>query len=130
MSPFTLPGEITADASHHPVLDSPPKPVLFIPIPSSFTRRGSHHDVLPSPHYDRLLPAPLPNGSSPFGDLISPYTANAYSVSLPTQKVIIWGPALPDFDEITAKIAKTGKEIRQKDQARTAEDLAKLAATA
>jgi copper chaperone len=52
-----------------------------------------------------------------------PHAANAFSVSLGTQKVIIWGPKLPEFEDITAKIAKTGKEIRSKE---VAPDTAKL----
>lgn len=51
---------------------------------------------------------------------------NAYSVSLDTQKVIIWGPSLPPFEDITSKIAKTGKEIRKKDQAFTQQELQEL----
>ncbi|GHJ85043.1 hypothetical protein NliqN6_1445 [Naganishia liquefaciens] len=38
---------------------------------------------------------------------------NEYSVSLQDQTVFVWGPAasLPPFDDVKAKIAKTGKEI-------------------
>lgn len=36
---------------------------------------------------------------------------NQFIVSLPSKQVLIWGPNLPDFDEITAKIKKTGKEV-------------------
>ena len=42
--------------------------------------------------------------------------ANAFSVSLPTQKVVVWGPDLPPFDDITGKIAKTGKAIQEKEE--------------
>ncbi|KAK1920590.1 hypothetical protein DB88DRAFT_469549 [Papiliotrema laurentii] len=40
---------------------------------------------------------------------------NRFSVSLDAQQAIIWGPDLPPFEEITVKIAKTGKEIRSKE---------------
>lgn len=40
--------------------------------------------------------------------------ANSYQVSLPTQQVLVWGPSLPTFDEVTEKIAKTGKKIVDK----------------
>ncbi|WWC73480.1 uncharacterized protein I206_107450 [Kwoniella pini CBS 10737] len=36
---------------------------------------------------------------------------NAYHISLPTQTVLVWGPNLPSFEEITQKISKTGKTI-------------------
>ncbi|KAL7420755.1 Cytosolic copper metallochaperone [Cryptotrichosporon argae] len=39
---------------------------------------------------------------------------NAFHVSLATQRVVVWGPALPPFDDLTAKIAKTGKEVLDK----------------
>ncbi|OCF37086.1 copper chaperone [Kwoniella heveanensis BCC8398] len=40
---------------------------------------------------------------------------NAYHISLPTQRVLVWGPSLPPFETITEKIAKTGKEIQSKE---------------
>lgn len=43
-------------------------------------------------------------------------TANGYTVSLPTQRVVVYGPSLPPFETITEKIAKTGKEILSKEQ--------------
>ncbi|KAK6908931.1 copper chaperone [Kwoniella mangroviensis CBS 10435] len=48
---------------------------------------------------------------------------NAYHISLPSQTVLIWGPSLPPFDEITAKIAKTGKAINSQE---VVEDATKL----
>ncbi|KAJ9106570.1 hypothetical protein QFC20_004062 [Naganishia adeliensis] len=36
---------------------------------------------------------------------------NEYAVSLEKQTALVWGPSLPPFDEVKAKIAKTGKEI-------------------
>ncbi|KAI5452901.1 Cytosolic copper metallochaperone [Naganishia albida] len=36
---------------------------------------------------------------------------NEYSVSLEDQTAYVWGPDLPKFDDVRAKIAKTGKEI-------------------
>ena len=50
--------------------------------------------------------------------------ANAYSVSLPHQRVLVWGPSLPPFETVTEKIAKTGNEILAKE---IVEDQAKLA---
>ncbi|KLT38269.1 hypothetical protein CC85DRAFT_306126, partial [Cutaneotrichosporon oleaginosum] len=41
---------------------------------------------------------------------------NAYTVSLPTQRVVVYGPSLPPFDTVTEKIAKTGKEILSKEE--------------
>lgn len=41
-------------------------------------------------------------------------TANEYSVSLEKQTALVWGPSLPSFDEVKAKIAKTGKEVRSR----------------
>ncbi|CAD6569887.1 MAG: Cytosolic copper metallochaperone [Tremellales sp. Tagirdzhanova-0007] len=52
-------------------------------------------------------------------------TPNAYTVSLPHQRVLVWGPSLPPFETITEKIAKTGKEILGKE---VVQDQAKLAA--
>lgn len=40
--------------------------------------------------------------------------ANAFTVSLPQQQVLVWGPELPSFDDVTEKIAKTGKKITDK----------------
>jgi copper chaperone len=34
-------------------------------------------------------------------------------VSLKSQRALVWGPSLPPFDDVTAKIAKTGKEMRE-----------------
>ncbi|ORX37941.1 putative copper chaperone [Kockovaella imperatae] len=51
---------------------------------------------------------------------------NAFSVSLETQKVVVWGPSLPAFDDLTAKIAKTGKEIREKEEVKDNKRLAEL----
>ncbi|WRT69486.1 uncharacterized protein IL334_006472 [Kwoniella shivajii] len=48
---------------------------------------------------------------------------NAYHISLPTQQVLIWGPSLPPFEEVTAKIAKTGKVINSQE---VVDDSAKL----
>jgi hypothetical protein len=33
-------------------------------------------------------------------------------VSLQDQTAFVWGPSLPPFDDVKAKIAKTGKEVR------------------
>jgi copper chaperone len=41
---------------------------------------------------------------------------NGYTVSLPTQRVVVYGPSLPPFETITEKIAKTGKEILSKEE--------------
>ncbi|EJT48641.1 copper chaperone [Trichosporon asahii var. asahii CBS 2479] len=41
---------------------------------------------------------------------------NAYLVSLPTQRVVVYGPSLPPFETVTEKIAKTGKEILSKEE--------------
>ncbi|WOO77678.1 Metal homeostasis factor ATX1 [Vanrija pseudolonga] len=41
---------------------------------------------------------------------------NGYTVSLETQKVVVFGPSLPPFDTITEKIAKTGKQIISKEE--------------
>lgn len=46
----------------------------------------------------------------------TPPPANGYTVSLETQKVIVFGPSLPPFDTITEKIAKTGKQIISKEE--------------
>jgi len=40
-------------------------------------------------------------------------TANHFLVSLEKQKAVVWGEALPELDEITEKVKKTGKEIRK-----------------
>ena len=40
--------------------------------------------------------------------------ANEYQVSLASQQVLVWGPSLPTFDEVTEKINKTGKKITDK----------------
>lgn len=37
--------------------------------------------------------------------------ANEYTVSLENQNVKVWGPSLPSFEEVKAKIAKTGKTV-------------------
>lgn len=33
-------------------------------------------------------------------------------MSLEDQTVLIWGPSLPEFEDVQAKIKKTGKEVR------------------
>lgn len=53
--------------------------------------------------------------------------ANSFTVSLPSQRVLVWGPTLPPFETITEKIAKTGKEILAKE---VVEDQGKLAGLA
>ena len=53
--------------------------------------------------------------------------ANSFIVSLPNQRVLVWGPTLPPFEVITEKIAKTGKEILVKE---VVEDQGKLAGLA
>jgi copper chaperone len=50
--------------------------------------------------------------------------ANEYTVSLEKQEVFVWGPSLPPFEIVTEKIAKTGKEIINKE---VVEDSSKLA---
>lgn len=50
-------------------------------------------------------------------------SANGFDVSLEKQRVLIWGPSLPSFDEVTEKIKKTGKEIREKKVVEDKEDL-------
>lgn len=42
--------------------------------------------------------------------------ANGYIVSLPSQRVVVYGPSLPPFETVTEKIAKTGKEIQSKEE--------------
>lgn len=42
-------------------------------------------------------------------------SANAFTVSLPNQRVLVWGPSLPPFETVTEKIAKTGKQILAKE---------------
>jgi copper chaperone len=51
------------------------------------------------------------------------HLANGFTVSLPTQDVLVWGPSLPSFDEVTEKIAKTGKEIQSKRVIETEADI-------
>lgn len=54
--------------------------------------------------------------------------ANSFTVSLPNQRVLVWGPSLPPFETITEKIAKTGKEILAKEVVEDQGKLARLAA--
>lgn len=49
--------------------------------------------------------------------------ANAYTVSLKQQQVLVWGPELPTFEEVTEKIAKTGKTINDKKVIEKVEDI-------
>ncbi|WWC65657.1 uncharacterized protein I303_108278 [Kwoniella dejecticola CBS 10117] len=53
---------------------------------------------------------------------------NAYHISLPTQTVLVWGPDLPPFEEITQKIAKTGKTINSQDLVQDATKLPSIEA--
>jgi hypothetical protein len=90
-----------------------PYPFLshFLSHTSSYTTSLASPDLSP-------LPALLSPAGGPTAQLASlvgaPLTANAFHVSLPAQQVLIWGPTLPDFDDITKKIEKAGKEIRSK----------------
>lgn len=67
-------------------------------------------------------PSPLPHRSSTLRSRsaltsrASLTTANGYIVSLPTQRVVVYGPSLPPFETVTEKIAKTGKEIQAKEE--------------
>ena len=92
----------------------------------SLTKSALSSGTLSSHPFDRppfsfrpsvSLPSPLPP------------TANTFSVSLETQKVVVWGPTLPPFEDITAKIAKTGKEIREKEDVKDQARLTQLVAT-
>jgi hypothetical protein len=40
--------------------------------------------------------------------------ANNFSVSLKDQEVLVWGASKPPFEEVKAKIAKTGKKVSSK----------------
>ncbi len=78
--------------------------------PSPFRLRSSH--LPPSPRPPTLHPPSRLLSHSPPLRL----AANGYTVSLPTQRVVVYGPSLPPFDTITEKIAKTGKEILSKEE--------------
>lgn len=67
---------------------------------------------------DRVLKKNITSRTSSFprsphpADLL--WAANEYAVSLEKQTALVWGPSLPPFDEVKAKIAKTGKEVRSR----------------
>lgn len=60
-------------------------------------------------------PPPRPGGSpSPLGPPLTP--ANHFLVSLEKQKAVVWGDALPELEDLTEKVKKTGKEVRKADK--------------
>jgi copper chaperone len=54
----------------------------------------------------------LPVSRSSLFSVLTGCTANEYSVSLEDQTAFVWGPSLPPIEDVKAKIAKTGKEVR------------------
>jgi len=96
-----------------------PSPANAVPLDPSVVKQPESDSKPPSeweppkPYYDFDVKMSCGSCSGAVDKVLKKIIEkpNDFSVSLKTQRVQVWGPTKPAFEDVKAKIAKTGKQI-------------------